>query len=318
MHLAARAFACDRRVQPDHGTDREVVRAECDMQTEFLRWRADRVVVPEAPVIHERRVATFQVPQEIRLLRDHDVVARHDFHRVVGRHDREVVEEPAMIRAGRQLAANGARVRVHGLHDRGIADRVDAHLPTELCARIGHFLKLRVREPSLAAITRHALVVDERPGSGAGETSVHRRFTDSTDPHAHIAIAALVRESFQSLGPRIIDVHRHARDVVLGCNLLQTLERKAWTRILDAALSDRLVAERSRRVDAGDAERQQPLQPIDVARTQIVPGVVGNVAAIQVRTFADDAVGLALPILLDHSAIWVGRVAIDLCDLQCE
>ena len=288
------------------------------MQTEFLRWRADRVVVSETPAIHERRVATLEVPQEVGLLRDHDVVARHDLHRVVGRHDREVIEEPAMIRAGRQLAANGARVRVHGLHDRGIADRVDAHLPTQLRARIGHLLKLCVREPALAAITWHALVVDERPGSGAGETSVHRRFTDRADPHARIAIPALVREGFQSLGTRIIDVQRHARDVVLRCKLLQTFEREARTRILDAALANGLVAERSRRVDAGDAERQQPLQPIDVARTQIVPGVVGDVAAIQVRTFADDAVGLALLVLLDHSAIWIWRVAIDLCDLQCE
>ena len=272
-----------------------------------------------APLIHRLDVAGLEVVSEVRLLRDHDAIFSHGLHGLVGWHDGEVIQEPAVVLRPRNTRANRLRISINGLHDGRIADRVQTHLPAEGTCRIHQFLKLGVGVAALAAITRHVLVVDQRPRGGARESAVDRTLADGPEAQPIIAVACLVRERFETLCTGIVDVERHARQVraMLVIDFAPALVSGPWAGILDASCAYRLIVDGTARLhDAGDTERQELLETVDIARPELVVRVLGNVLVVKVAALTDDAIRLTLRILLDDPGLGIRSLARDARDLQ--
>jgi hypothetical protein len=107
---------------------------------------------------------------EIRLLRDRDAVFGHLVHGLGRRHYREVIEEVPLI-LFRRFVQYGCQFIDRQL-DRGIADCVDAELPSHCMSFAQYLLEILECHPQRAAIFRFAFVGFLRVRRRAGEASV--------------------------------------------------------------------------------------------------------------------------------------------------
>src|SRR6185312_3450730 len=105
-------------------------------------------------------------------------------------------------------------------HDRGVTDRVQSHLPAERGRGIHELLQLCIGEAALAAETRQALVVDERPRSRAREPAIDRGLADGSDADLLISVTGVMWISAQPLRARIRNVQGSAWQIVLVCQRL--------------------------------------------------------------------------------------------------
>src|SRR6185369_11665208 len=125
---------------------------------------------------------------------------------------------------GPRILLEAPGVSVDGLLNGGVADAMQAHLPAEARSGVHHVLQFRIREAALAAETRLALVVRQRPGGGTGEATVGGVFADGSDANLDVAVSRMIRELLQALRTRVARIHRDARNVVLRRELLEAPE----------------------------------------------------------------------------------------------
>jgi hypothetical protein len=154
------------------------------------------------PLLIERlHITPFEGVAEVRLLRDHDLVRRHDLHRLFRRHHREVIQEPAMIFLHDPARTQRMRVRIHGLHDRSVTDSVESQLPAKLSAgsTVSTFPPVRTR----SAGSCRAQEVSMQTALIVATTYPHRPSRVMHTPQlSHPALVDIVAELRPSVTPR--------------------------------------------------------------------------------------------------------------------
>src|SRR5262249_30644823 len=120
-----------------------------------------------------------EVVSEVWLLRNMNLVLRHDLHGAIRGHHREVAQVMSMIAA--RILLEYLVQRVHCHLDRGVADGMDAELPTYFVALVDVREDLFGRVEGSAPESGLTFVVRKHPRGRSGESTVCRHFANRAD-----------------------------------------------------------------------------------------------------------------------------------------
>ena len=206
--------------------------------------------------------------------------------------------------------------RIHRHNDGGIANGVDSELPAQLVAFLNVCVNLLRREERSPTKTRLTLVVHQRPCRRAREPSVRRHLSNRPDPQTIVTVTGFAPELLQ-LGRALLglsgrrwvsDLNRCARQL-RAVVLIQELP-------LGVRANHARVNRSTRFNYTRNSELELTAHIIEQAVAHVGGFVPRNQPRVEIRSFADDAIGIALGVPLDQSALRVRRGLVDVGHFQ--